>query len=174
MGWSFSTNPGHGRKEEIARVTAPERFAPGYRPLESRVVGNHVWTLVEHGDRRYISLDIIKSGGKGYGWGSKGMSEDSGPFHYDCPLALLDKATEPATEFGAQWRKMVRELHAERKEKKKALAGLETGSVVRYGGVEYRLHSPAGPRKGWNVLRRSDGAMFRMPANRLSRAEVVA
>lgn len=173
MGWSFSCNPNHGRKEEIAKVTSASHFSPGYVPLEHRVVGSRVWTLLEHEGRRFIALDLIKGGGRGYGWGSKGLSEDMGPHYYDCPLSLLNKTSEPANEYAAKWREKVRSFHAERKARSAAKASLETGSLVRYGGHEYRLHSPAGPRRGWNVVRCGDGASFRMRANQVAQAEVV-
>lgn len=44
------------------------------------------------------------------------------------------------------------------------------GLVVEYGGVNYKLVMPAGPRKGWNVERISDGASFRMKANQIASA----
>ena len=167
MGWSFSCNPNHGRKEEIARITSPGHFAPGYTPLERRVVGNRVWTLLEHEGRRFIALDLIKSDGRGYGYGHKGMSEDMGPYYYDCPLSLLDRCTETTSQYANEWRKKVREYHAS----KKARPAYETGMRVVYSGSEYRLHSPLGPRKGWNVVRCGDGAMFRMSARQLASAE---
>ena len=43
--------------------------------------------------------------------------------------------------------------------------------TVTYGGVNYRLHSPAGARLGWNVVKMGgDGGLFRMKAVQLAQA----
>ena len=154
------------RRPDLKHPALASHFSPGYVPLERRVVGNSVWTLLEHEGRRFIALDLIKGGGRCNGWGSKGMSEDEGPCYYDCPLALLDQCTETDSKYAKEWRSKVREFHAKRKERKQP----ETGMTVTYGGTHYRLHTPAGPRKGWHVVRCGDGAMFRMSSRQLSEA----
>jgi len=55
----------------------------------------------------------------------------------------------------------------------KKLANIETGTRIKYGAHEYRLHSPAGPRKGWNVVRCGDGTMLRMTVQMLAKSEIM-
>lgn len=46
----------------------------------------------------------------------------------------------------------------------------QSGLIVTYGSVEYKLLHPAGPRKGWVVERISDKAQLRMSFNQLKDA----
>ena len=166
MGWSFEICE-RSRKDYLERITGPGHFGPGYTPLEHRVVGNHVWQLVRQVsvNRTFICLDLIAKERNG-GWGYKGLSEDMGPYHYDCPLALVDKASMPINESAAAWRIKVREFHAKKSCKRKPAVGL----VVKSGSHQYELLEPCAPRKGWRVKDIETGAQYRMPAAQLSRA----
>ena len=169
MGWSFACDPSFGRKQQIERITRGKFFSEGYTPLAHRVVGNCVWTLLEHQESRFIALTLIKGGGRGWGYGYKGLDETMGPTEVCCPLTLLDRCTEPLNAYSSDWRRKVRAFHAA----KKARPEPETGRRVKYGGQEYRLHSPVGPRRGWYVVRCADDAMLRMSARQLASAEFV-
>lgn len=163
MGWSFGWD---SRADMLAYCTGPGFLAPGYAMLESRVVGGHHWYLYSTPEgAKTIGLNLIKGGGRD-GWGYKGLDETMGPCEVNCPLALLAKADEPRNDYSRAWREKVRAYHAARKAKPEP----ETGMRVTYCGHEYRLHTPAGPRKGWHVVRVGDGAMFRMRAHQLSQA----
>ena len=49
-----------GRKAHIESLVNSRRFATGYTSLEHRVVGNHVWQLIQDPDgRKFITLDLI-------------------------------------------------------------------------------------------------------------------
>lgn len=171
MGWSFSCNRGHGRKELIAELRAPGRWCEGGKMLRSSVVGNHHWYVVEvNGGRRFIGLDLMAGGGKDSGWGYKGLSESCGPSAIDCPVSFFADVSVPEGDYAKGWREKVIANQAAQKAKKQALVA---GSVVRYGEHEYRLVCPVAPRKGWQVLRVSDGQAFRMQAQQLSRAALV-
>lgn len=169
MGWSFAMSPSHDKKACVARLTAPGRYSPGYTALRHSVVGNHLWTLLECPDGRItIALDLMAGGGKqGMGWGYKGVDEESGPYVYDCPLSLLDAASEPVG-YAIEWRLRVRAWHAKKRSDK-----CFAGRVVDYGGHRYRLDNPAGPRKGWAATRLSDGLRFRINAKQLAHATTV-
>lgn len=164
MGWSFSYHD-IGREAHIKSLTDKRHFSEGYTPLEHRVVGNHVWQLVQMpSGRKFICLDLIAKDRNG-GWGYKGMSEDMGPCYYDCPLSLLNKADPVDAGYAVEWRSKVRTYHAARKTAKPA-----PDMVVTYGGHQYRLVCQWAPRKGWKVIRISDGCEFRMKAHQLSKA----
>ncbi len=170
MGWSFACDKRHDKAACVAMLLRPERFSAGYTLAGSRVVGNRLWTLINCPDgRTIIGLDLLAGGGKqGMGWGYKGMDEESGPYVYDCPLWMLDAASEPRGH-AVKWREMVRQYHAAKKEQQ----AIAPGDVVIYSGHQYRLCSPAGPRRGWQVERVSDGSRFRMRSNQLAKAERV-
>lgn len=166
MGWSFSCNRSFGKAELVAKLRAGGYLSQGYEMLESTVRGNNFWFLMRNPDGRVtIGLTLMKSGGKDYGWGEKGLSEEMGPTALDCPLGYLDKASSPEG-YAIEWREKIRAYHAAKQNRPKATAG----AVVRFGEHDYKLIEPAGERKGWRVVRVSDGAPFRMPASHLSRA----
>ena len=169
MGWSFSMVD-IGRKAHIESLTTARHFSPGYVPLERRVVGNHVWQLVQDPDgRKFISLDLIAKERNG-GWGNKGMSETAGPYVYDCPLALLDKA-DPPQGYAVEWREKVRAHHVAKKALRSKSASLKAGDVIQYGPHEYRLHGLHPFRNGsWSVTRLSDGCMFSMSVRQINTA----
>ena len=161
MGWLFKWGI-HNRKELIADLRRPERFGAGNELLRSVAVGNNHWYLAKTlaTGAIWIGLDLMKGGGRtGEGWGYKDLSEDSGPYVYNCPLHFLDKASPP-TGYAVEWRKKVREHH----EVQSARPVPTQGALIQYGGVDYRLVRPAAPRRGWHVTRMSDGKPFRMPA----------
>lgn len=172
MGWLFMNDAGANKATLVQRFRAPGYWNDGAELLADRVVGNHYWAAVkrldgEHAGRVFIFLALMKSGGPNSGWGYKDMDETIGPFYYDCPLALLNMATDPPYgPYAAEWRQGVRDYHAKRAARPKPVAGL----VVQYGGNAYRLTGPAGPRRGWNVTRCSDGLPMRMKARQLSAA----
>ena len=167
MGWSFNCVD-YGRKAFIESLTGQSHFSDTYKPIAHRVVSNHVWQVVEHlpTGKRYICLDLIAKERNG-GWGYKGLSEDMGPYHYDCPLSLLAMCTEPLNDNAKAWREKVQEYHA----KRKALSAAKPkpGLVVTYGGEEYTLVEPWGARKGWKVMAKY-GGHYRMKAHQLASA----
>lgn len=174
MGWSFAYSPYFKRADQIADFRSERFFSEGYKLVADRVVGNHFWGLVENvaTGEKYIWLGLMQGGGRNMGWGYKSMSEHDGPYYYTCPTSLLDMASPledtERNKHAIGWRAKVREYHAKKKAMKSKPA---TGVVVKYGSHEYKLVSPCGPRRGWNVDRVSDGMRFRMSAKQLSDSE---
>ncbi len=165
MGWSFSFK--NTKAEEVQKIVSG--FNKGYTTLDHRVVGNNLWVLLETPKHtRTIVLYLLQAGSKkhGEGWGHKGLDENMGPCEVDCPLSLLNRTTAPEAGYAKDWREKVRQHHANRAARPEPVAGM----VLAYGGQNYRLSSPVGPRKGWNVTRISDGVDFRMKAHQISEA----
>ena len=166
MGWTFGYES--DRKRFIEHITSKSHFSDGYTPLEYRVVGNHVWQLVlknSTGDK-FITLALIAKQRNG-GWGYKGLSEDMGPYYYDCPLSLLKKATAPLNKYAADWRDKVREYHAEKVQRRQ----LKPGAVFTLGNTQYRIERRhANPRMGWLIRRLSDGIEFRISNRSIAKA----
>lgn len=175
MGWLFSDRWA-SKEQLVAYLRSPERNGSNYEVLASTVRGSRHWYVARYtkDDKvvTFIGLDLMEKSTDGvHGWGYKDMDESVGPYHYDCPLRFLDmvRDSEPVG-YAADWRKSVREWHRKRAERPEWVAG----QVVAYGGHEYRLTAPAGPRRGWNVIRVSDGAAFRMTAPQLLKAQLVS
>ena len=149
MGWSFNTND-YGRKAHIESLTNQRHFSPGYIPVTFRVVGNRVWQLVQRPDgTKFITLDLIAKE-RGGGWGYKNMDEDCGPYFYDCPATLLDKAGPPATPNAEAWRLKVWEYHDRQKRLKREMQTLKPGTVIVTVQNQYTLLEELG-RSGWRV-----------------------
>jgi len=167
MGWSFDIVE-RSKKEFIAELTDDRHFADGYKYIDHRVVGNHLWTLAMRPDgSKFISLDLIAKERNG-GYGNKSMSEDSGPYYYDCPLSLLDKTSPTESINAIEWRGKVREYHARNKNKAQPVPGM----IVTSYGQEYKLVEPCATRRGWIVIGVWNNQKYRMPASHLSKALV--
>lgn len=166
MGWLFEYYD-RGREAFLADITSKSHFGEAYTPIKSRVIGNNVWQAVKHEPtgRVFICLDLIAKDRKG-GWGYKGMSEDMGPYRYNCPLSLLALCTEPLNDSAKAWREKVRTYHA----KKKAMPKPAPGLIVKVREGRYELLERLAPRKGWRVKDLDTGATYRLPAAQLSRA----
>lgn len=167
MGWSFHSTI-RTRADMTAYLSASLKSA-GHTILRASTVGNHWWAAIEHRDgKRHIFLALMQGGGQ-EGWGYKGMDESAGPYHFDCPLGLLELVPPPCGPYAAGWRDKVREHHAAKRGRPTPLPG----ATVEYGGHRYTLDRPCGPRKGWHVTR-ADGMQFRMKAYQLAHAKHVA
>jgi hypothetical protein len=172
MGWLYACDPREGRAELVAKFRRPGFWSEGVVVLADRVVGNHYWAAIESRGRRCVALVLMQGGGRGEGWGYKVMDEHAGPYVVDCPLALLDMTDEPTEGHAVGWRQKVRGYHAARRAKRARARDLEAGALVGLGGKYYRLHSPAGPRRGWYVsFVGGGGTLYRMTAAQLARAE---
>lgn len=140
--------------------------------LAHRAIGNRLWFLAqtragERAGRKWIGLTLIDCR---HGEAAiKSMDESVGPCYYDCPLAFLDQADAPVGPYAGSWREQVQAFHASRIAKR---AAIRQGARVSYGDHAYVLQRCLG-RRGWDVVRESDGACFRMKARQLGGAVVL-
>lgn len=168
MGWTFPYST-QTRADLVRYLRRPERFGEHLQLVRACVTGSRHWYLVRElaTGQHWIGLDLLQGGGRsGDGWGYKDLDESVGPCAHDCPLAYLDAPHTPRDGWAAQWRERVRAYHVARKAKPTPAPG----AWVRFGGRDYCLVRPAGPRRGWQVLDR-DAYPWRMPAAHLARAE---
>lgn len=179
MGWTFMNDPQIGKKELVAHLSSPTYWGSGFRILKQSLVGNNLWVAVERTyddgtTKRFIALDLLKSGGRDCGWGYKDLQESMGPCEVNCPLVFFDLVPEPDGEYGRAWREEVRAYHAKKKKAATLKGTLTAGEVLPYGGHEYRLDRPRLSRRGraagWMVTRVSDGRQFGMTSRQLSEA----
>ncbi|HCC82261.1 MULTISPECIES: hypothetical protein [unclassified Methylophaga] len=171
MGWSYSTQ-WRSKKQLVEYLTDSYRFGENQELLKSSVVGNNHWYLakLKTTGEIWIGLDMMQSGRED-GWGYKDLTASCGPVVVNCPLSFLKAASTPEPDsFDAKWRERVIAYHESKK--LKAKRNLEPGVVVEYGGNEYALEEPAGPRMGWYVNRLPDKRRFRMSARQLGQAEI--
>lgn len=157
MGWLFS----QPSKEALIQSLLDPRQYEG-KILDSSVRGNRLWVLYEESDgRRIIGLFLmeVRSGV----WGYKSMDETMHPYYYDCPLRLLENATEPLNDSAREWRENVRKHHAHKAAQKAAQKAAnpkpQEGMIVTFDGVDFRLINLVG-RDGWQAERVQDGILY--------------
>lgn len=171
MGWTYACDPRFDRKAQIEMFRRPGGLlGPGYTLLRSSVVGNNFWYLYSNPDNVItIGLCLMKGGGRGMGWGYKGMDETWGPVELNCPLKYLSLASAPRGH-AVEWRERVRAYHAAKRARPKLKAGMR----VRYGPQCYTLVEVhwRGARHGWWVTG-DDGKDYRMRAHQLAKSEVL-
>ena len=164
MGWLYYKN---SKDELVKDLLDPAKYSSA-TITDHSLRGNHLWIQIEKKDtkERLIGLFLLGSSGRTFqNWGYKDMDETMHPYFYDCPMRLIDTATEPLNELAAEWRKKVRTYWERKKSAPKPICGM----TVNYGGNQYKLEKNLG-RKGWEVLRVIDGQPFRMKSRQVTQA----
>ena len=115
MGWDFTE--GATRKHVIWEITMSFDDASGkhWRCIAHKAGKDAYWSVWQAGDdetSRYILCSLIEKQ-KEFGYGYKNMSEETGPFYYDCPLEYLDMTPAPTGIYCNDWRDNVRKWHNE-------------------------------------------------------------
>ena len=90
-----------------------------------------VWEVTISPDKEYrwIACDLIEC--RDGQWGYKGMSENMGPYTYNCPLRFLEMVRlESPNEFNLEWRKLVYEYWEEKHEKREVKKAVKIGDTL--------------------------------------------
>lgn len=159
MGWSFSCDTDFRKAEQVAKLKKPEHWSENIKVLDTCVVGNHVWQVLQRcDDAPEIFLTRIAGGGRqGLGWGYKHVGEEAKGFAAcDCPLAFLARVPEPANPSIPGWREKVRAFHAAARKK----ATLKVGDHVRVYGRIYTLSRKR--QRGWFGIDIVNGSEWRI------------
>lgn len=163
MGWDFYSDPRFNKDRLVAdKIAGDDMVWGGERAkiLAHSLRGQHLWRVVEKPDgERFIALDLLKSGGRGEGWGSKGLCESMGPCEVDCPLSMLDMVPVAAGDYAAGWRKRVRAYHAAKNARTRVAKTLAPGAKVTIYGKPYTIVRKREPR-GW-IVEGADGRHYR-------------
>lgn len=105
----------------------------------------------------------------------KDMTEDMGPYYWDCPARLLDQLDKLAPTPGQSaidWRAKCRaKIAAKRKPKPK----LAPGQIVTFPRVtgQFELIMPIGPRRGWSVRYVGGSMSYTANARQISQCTVI-
>ena len=178
MGWDgqYSWRSPRDVRDTLNR----DRQASGRTKLvdqKSTQYGKHLWSLFETQvdqdtpglglvpkGTRFITLDLIEKHGDC--WMHKGIDEMSHPFHYDCPVSLLNKATAPLNEGARKFREGVLAQRA-------AMARtFEVGTRLSLYGKAYTVTRKLPVNRGL-IVTRDDGQVFRMPRKHVAEATVI-
>lgn len=121
MGWTGMAMPGEGARGYLdKRVYSGSDDQSTHTVIDSSLVGGReYYAAVETigratGERHVFAgvalVRISKSSGEEFGY--KGMSEEMGPYYYNCPLRILDKLTPTENAIALAWRTKCRETAA--------------------------------------------------------------
>lgn len=122
MGWTSCyqwEKPSDVRDEILADYA---RQSDRFEVIDHKITsyGRNWWMLLRckkddgtHED--IIVLYLIRPSYKGSGCAYKDIEESMGPCEVDCPLSLLDKASDTTSKDAVDWRERVRAAHAARK-----------------------------------------------------------
>ena len=175
MGWSYYPKDEVTTKRELfKRLSRPDSFnQERVELMKNTLVGEHHWYLIKMVESGKVSIGLNLFDCDGGEWGYKSMSEECGPYYYDCPLGFLKEASETSCETTLEWRENVRKFHAEKKSKANRSSALKAGDVIDYFGDVFELVYKRGPRKGWNVSRKSSGQLFSMSSKQINESVIL-
>ena len=163
MGWDFYSNPRFNKAAIVAeKVAGDDMMWGGERGkiLAHALRGQTLYRVVERPDgQRFIAVDLLKSGGRGEGWGSKGMSESMGPWEAECPLYFFGLVPCPGG-YAVEWRARCRENAHGKSQRAKRAKGLVAGMMVSIYGNRYKLVSKRVGKPGW-IVEDANGNRYR-------------
>lgn len=125
--------------------------------------GRHLWVAIESKTgERFVVLHLIEKHGNC--WMEKAMSEDMGPYYWDCPLSLLE-LTEPApkSEYSRKWREGVRKYH------EKSNQSFDEGEKVNIYGKEFVVTGLW--KKNTYLVKDASGTLYKSKAFNMDKVE---
>lgn len=162
MGWYFLE--GQTKKALVKDLIRDESREKGIRKvLAHSLRGNCLWTVVDVGypvgkTRIFIHLDLLQKHDRN--WGYKDLSEEEGPYYYNCPIKFLDMAPV-ANE---KWREGVREFHAEAARRRKMVIEPGMKFEIRGSTIPWVLIESVRPR---NIIASYQGVQYRVQKRQL-------
>lgn len=130
MGWCFY-GANHFKNGKIDRKKECEDLI-GKSLVKGSLVGTTYYAAVRN--REDVIGLVILTSVDGYDFGYKDMSEDMGPYKYECPKSILKLLTPTDNTWAKLWRKRC----IERQNQKKELAKLPFGTRIVLNGWEER------------------------------------
>lgn len=143
-----------------ALVAYSHRYYAAFRPGDGSTT--IICSLLNHGND-----------GTGDCWGYKDMDESCGPTDVDCPLSILDLATDPApNEWATEWRSKVRAYWAERRAVVARANALVVGAKIHLTNTKDNpfVITSVKPLYGY----RASGIVYRLPRTRISHIEIAS
>lgn len=139
MGWSTMAMPSEGARAFLdGSIYSWVNNGCTHRVIDSCLSGREYYAAIETidhatGARQVFAgvalISISRRPCEEFGY--KGMSEDMGPYYYNCPLRILDKLTPTTNAIALEWRAKCRATAALRSTKGKG-PKLVAGQRVRF------------------------------------------
>lgn len=126
--------------------------------IKHSVVGNIVYYAAKSSaDPEITFVGVAKLTKDGNSIGIKHMSEDMGPYYFDCPESIL-KLSTLNTKYAIEWRQACRDKRAAKASSKSFVSTLKEGDIFIWNGKEVVYKHPynATSVAGW-----LDGKLYR-------------
>lgn len=142
MGWTYQ-HATHYKNGKIDRHAECDGYfmeslnAGNFNILKSCMVGTVYYAAVrgKNAPDVWAAVFLTAENNRDYfNFGYKDMSEDMGPYCYDCPKSILDLLSPTDSQSANAWREACRKRHAEKSAKKKdpnSLSNLPFGAMIR-------------------------------------------
>lgn len=133
MGWTsyHATHYKNGRIDRKAEIDSLWETDANFKVLKSSIVGSTYYAAIEGNDCVFGMVILTRTDIKYYfNFSYKEISEDMGPYYYDCPKGILDLLTPTDDEYANAWRKRCYE-NIKAKKNPNALANLPVESEIK-------------------------------------------
>lgn len=153
MGWCYYSARyfKNGKIDRKAECDA-EFTSENLEVVKSRLVGATWYGAMKNKKTGEIWALVCDTSVDGWDFGYKDMSEDMGPYRYDCPESILKLLSPTDNEWANEWRQKCRDRIAE----KKKLNALPVGTQIYVPEFDKHYYkNPGGGRYEW-----TDGGLY--------------
>lgn len=131
MGWDYQhvTQP-INRVELIKKEYTWETETKRYTPIKGVCVNQVVYLAVEETNKQSEEKNVFaivaptRVTRDYFNFGFKSISEDCGPYFYDCPASILDLLTPTTSDYANKWREECRQQYQKKIDQKKGAINL--------------------------------------------------
>lgn len=128
MGWTTTYEDVGNDSKSIREFLRKEFTWEKCEVIDDAKVGNTVFQAIrERKTGEAFGMVILIGRDQGF-LSYKDMSEDMGPYQYNCPLHILDKLSPTTDKWANEWRRGCRNYHAKHKSQKQ----IPSGSIVKF------------------------------------------
>lgn len=174
MGWDYH----HEMAPYDRRAICRNSIGNGYEVVKDAVVGTTYYAAVKSPHDGSISAVVILThiDRNGYcNFGMKFIDEECGPYHCDCPRAVLDVLSPTDNRYAIKWRQACRERLSEKKDTtlKDAPIGAKLKVELKDGTSRtvIKMAPNGGQFKTWWLL--VAGGLSYVPRVRVKKAELI-
>lgn len=133
MGWT-SYHASYYKSGKIDRKAEIDNsISDSYKVLKSAMVGSTYYAAVKGPNEDVFAYIVLTSVDMKdyYNFAYKPMSEDMGPYSYDCPKGILDLLTPTDNEEAQQWRSACR-ARIDAKKERRSPGSLPVGTCIKF------------------------------------------
>lgn len=143
MGWTWyhattDITKTANRKKELDTHWTEETKTTKAEVLKSSMVGTVYYSAIKWTDKEKGTSEVFAMVCKTrtaileyLNFGYKDMTEDMGPYCYDCPQSILKLLTPTDDQYSNDWRKACQENAERKKALRKAMSGFKEGEKIK-------------------------------------------